>query len=1225
MSINLHKIKKTYLDQPAKMKFIYAKHWKKPLVANAILFESFHGKNVSDSPLHMLQELMRQGRAKDFTIYYATDGNPQHRQLVKSLGLPVQLVDILSEDYARVLATSTYLVNNSSFPAWFIRRDGQRYIQTWHGTPLKTLGKRMRNGIESMYNVQHNFLQANVITFPNAFTREVIMRDYNLEPLFCNTVAMLGYPRNDVFMAQDPAPVRQRYGLEGRSCFAYMPTWRGKSNHDVNVDAYAKELKRILTTVDDALGDDQILFVNLHSMVASKIKLGGYKHVKPFPKDADNYEFLNAMDALVTDYSSVFFDFALTHKPVILFTYDIDEYLSDRGLYLDIQDMPFTQVSTAEQLVECLRSGSYAGQRYWEGSFGEYLKYDSADNAAKALQLLFDGEAPGVPLDDYSHNAQREWQVLYPLRQRHVADVATMCQSARPGELVVFDKNSFTEDMSAYLHDEFRDAFPFLFTINSVPRTYAEELLSRVSRAKARELQERNMRRIFGPLKIAGEPRQTAFVPQTGCCIVENKRDGITIDGKNTAAVMVGNVDNKLRIELADDSYEYRRILYTVSAQVVWSRDITPEERAQGAVITDLREAAKARNTKLSSNVRIVFSGYRKGQEGGEQLLIVPVVSGSTTQNNPVFITKPFFLELSSFTQEEIHDSNYLSGMQPQDNCALLTQARAADGALQLKLAKRDDYLRYLVKGTVKKLKVSPHAITVGVELSAPTFQVSCIKLRYRSADEDIVFELPTTVRQTGSGFEVSTTFDPRAYDFKEIYWDFRVGLHNDELGIQMDVPALCPFMQRARMVLGNVQAALPGDKIIFSNYARGTGSLHFVYRTMSEYDSPACRRREVVAYALFRLTKPFWAAKRIWLVHEKFCSTAQDNGFYFFKYCMDELPPQERAHIFYVMDKNAKDRDKLAGYEGNVLDFMSFKHLLYGMAADIVIASDSTSHLFTWRPKPSAVAHVFKRKKTLFLQHGVTALKRVDYIFGKKGTSPMTYFLTTSSAEQRIVVGHFGYSAAEAPVLGFSRWDVLEDRSDSQHPKILIMPTWRQWLEEQSEEVFVGSEYYQRYSQLIQSPRFARLLEEHDATASFFIHPKLSEHLSAFATSNPRIELIAQGSVPLNELMMESSMLITDYSSVCWDMLYMDKPVCFYQFDKERYCNVVGSYIDFDQDLPGDSCESEDELLSSVEASLARGCVLTERDAQRASNWYDYKDTNNRQRTYEFLISQQF
>lgn len=1226
MSISFYKIKKTYFDQSARIKFVYARYWKKPLDERAILFESFHGKNVSDSPLHMLQELMRQGRAGEFTIYYATDGNPQHEKLVKSLGLPVTLVDILSDDYARVLATSAYLVNNSSFPAWFIRRDGQRYIQTWHGTPLKTLGKRMRLGIESMYNVQHNFIQANVITFPNEFTRQVIMRDYNLEPLFCNTVAMLGYPRNDVFMTQDPAPLRERYGLEGRTCFAYMPTWRGKSNHDVNIDAYAKELRRILKKVDESLADDQVFFVNLHSMVAGKIKLKGYRHVKPFPKDADNYEFLNAMDALVTDYSSVFFDFALTHKPVILFTYDIDEYLAERGLYLDIKDMPFTQVSTVQELVECLRSGAYQGQRYWEGPFGEYLKYDSPGNAAKALDLLFTGQAQGVPLDDYSHNAQREWRAFYPLRQRHVADVATICKSVDPErEIAVFDKTAFTEDMSAYLHDNYRDAFPYMFTINSVPRTYAEELLSRVSKRKARELQERNFRRVFGPLNVVGEQRQTAFVPQTGTCIVENRRDGVTIDGQNTAAVKVGNVGNKLRVEFADSSYVYERVLYLYTGRVIWSRDITDDERAAGAVLTDLREAVKPTGTKLSGVVRIVFSGHRREHQAGAPLLIVPIVSGSTTQNNPVFLTKPFFLERDSFTEEEIHASNYLNGMQPGEDCALLTQARAADGALQLKLAKRSDYLRYLVKGTVTKLNVSASAVRITVKVEAPTFTVDCLKLRYRSADEDIVIELPTTVSQSGSAFTVSTVFDPKAYEFKEIYWDFLVGLSNAELGIQMDVPALCPFKQRARMVLGNIQAELPDGKILFSNYARTTGSLHFVFRSISEYDSPACRRREVAAYALFRLTKPYWATKRIWLVHEKFCATAQDNGYWFFKYCMDELPGKEKDHIFYVMDKGAADRAKLAPYEANVLDFMSFKHLLYGLAADIVVASDSTSHLFTWRPKPSAVAHAFKRKPTFFLQHGVTALKRVDYIFGKKGTSPMTFFLTTSTAEQKVVTGHFGYTAAEAPVLGFSRWDVLKDRSNPQQPKILIMPTWRQWLEEQSEEVFVGSEYYQRYSALIQSPGFAQLLEEFDATASFFIHPKLSEHLSAFATSNPRIELIEQGSVPLNELMMESSMLITDYSSVCWDMLYMDKPVSYYQFDKERYCNVVGSYIDFDRELPGDSCMSEDELLRSVRATLERGCRLSSEYAERAANWFDYKDTNNRKRTYEFLIEKQY
>ena len=271
MKLNITKIRKRYFGDSSKMKFLFAKYAQQPVDENAILFESFHGKNISDSPLHMLQELMRQGRAQNFTIYYSTADAAAHQEVVDALKLPVTLVDILSEDYARILATCKYLVNNSSFPAWFIRRDEQRYIQTWHGTPLKTLGKCMRLGIESMYNVQHNFTQANVITFPNDFTKEVIMRDYNLELLFCNKAAMLGYPRNDVFMREDGSVVRTRCGLEGKTCFAYMPTWRGRSNHSANIEGYAQDLDRILRDIDASLSDDQLFFVNLHSMVAARL------------------------------------------------------------------------------------------------------------------------------------------------------------------------------------------------------------------------------------------------------------------------------------------------------------------------------------------------------------------------------------------------------------------------------------------------------------------------------------------------------------------------------------------------------------------------------------------------------------------------------------------------------------------------------------------------------------------------------------------------------------------------------------------------------------------------------------------------------------------------------------------------------------------------------------------------------------------------------------------
>ena len=86
--------------------------------------------------------------------------------------------------------------------------------------------------------------------------------------------------------------------------------------------------------------------------------MDAYQHILPFPTEVSNYEFLNCADALITDYSSVFFDFSLTKKPIILFMYDYDTYLADRGLYMDVRSLPFRQIYKTDELVECLRSGA---------------------------------------------------------------------------------------------------------------------------------------------------------------------------------------------------------------------------------------------------------------------------------------------------------------------------------------------------------------------------------------------------------------------------------------------------------------------------------------------------------------------------------------------------------------------------------------------------------------------------------------------------------------------------------------------------------------------------------------------------------------------------------------------------------------------------------------------------------------------------------------------------
>ena len=166
----------------------------------------------------------------------------------------------------------------------------------------------MRFGIESMYNVQHNFLHANYIMFPNEFTRKVIMEDYNLEALYTGTVVMNGYPRNSIFMDHEKADqVTKKLGNEDYTTMAYMPTWRGQSNHDVNTSEYSREINQLLHYLDENLKDDQKLYVNFHPIVQKFVKLDNYEHIYPFPSGVDKYEFLNSVDALITDYSMCIF------------------------------------------------------------------------------------------------------------------------------------------------------------------------------------------------------------------------------------------------------------------------------------------------------------------------------------------------------------------------------------------------------------------------------------------------------------------------------------------------------------------------------------------------------------------------------------------------------------------------------------------------------------------------------------------------------------------------------------------------------------------------------------------------------------------------------------------------------------------------------------------------------------------------------------------------------
>ncbi len=163
---------------------------------------------------------------------------------------------------------------------------------------------------------------------------------------------------------------------------------------------------------------------------------------------------------------------------------------------------------------------------------------------------------------------------------------------------------------------------------------------------------------------------------------------------------------------------------------------------------------------------------------------------------------------------------------------------------------------------------------------------------------------------------------------------------------------------------------------------------------------------------------------------------------------------------------------------------------MLYIMSMAVCVSSDSKSHLYAWRTKPSLVKRAIGQKKELFLQHGVTALKQVHQLFGKKGTSSMEYFVTTGRVEQEIAINELGYNEKTAPITGFARWDVLKDKQSDKEKFILLMPTWRSWLEEVSDNQFLASDYYNKYSSLLQSPRLNQILKDTNTRLIFLYSP---------------------------------------------------------------------------------------------------------------------------------------
>ncbi|WNI24481.1 CDP-glycerol glycerophosphotransferase family protein [Streptomyces sp. ITFR-16] len=329
----------------------YAAQRSEPLRA-AALYSSFDGRQFSDSPRAVYEELVSRGEDLEH-LWVVRD-----QQAIVPAG--AKAVEHGSVAWHEALARSRHIVTNTQLPEWFERREGQTVVQTWHGTPLKRIGLELAGTVQAnaayIATLEQRARQWSFLVSPNTYSTPVLRRSFGFE----GEVLECGYPRNDLFHAADRAKVaqavREKLGIpQGKRVVLYAPTWR--EDQRLGGGRYSLGLQLDLAAAERELGADTVLLVRRHYMVTDRLPDSGTGFVRDVSRYPDVGELMLISDALVTDYSSLMFDFAQTGRPMLFHTYDLEHYRDTlRGFSFDFESRaPGPLIPGSDDLIEALR------------------------------------------------------------------------------------------------------------------------------------------------------------------------------------------------------------------------------------------------------------------------------------------------------------------------------------------------------------------------------------------------------------------------------------------------------------------------------------------------------------------------------------------------------------------------------------------------------------------------------------------------------------------------------------------------------------------------------------------------------------------------------------------------------------------------------------------------------------------------------------------------------
>ncbi|HEG4693305.1 TPA: CDP-glycerol glycerophosphotransferase family protein [Campylobacter jejuni] len=346
---------------------------------------------------------------------------------------------------------------------------------------------------------------------------------------------------------------------------------------------------------------------------------------------------------------------------------------------------------------------------------------------------------------------------------------------------------------------------------------------------------------------------------------------------------------------------------------------------------------------------------------------------------------------------------------------------------------------------------------------------------------------------------------------------------------------------------------------------------------------------------------------EELWLfIDREFC--ADDNAEHLYRYIMKNHPNQK---IAFILRKRSKDWTRLKNEGFNLLDFESLKFKKYVKKSTKIISSSADDYFLKY----------FKNKNFIFLQHGVI---KDDLSFWLNSKN-IDLFVTSTYPEYYSIISNYNrykFTRKEVVLTGLPRYDVLKKNNNSNTKNIFLMPTWRQYLVNSNSDFFMKSRYYRNYDSLFKNIKLQKICSKYNYNILFLPHPNMAIFNNYFKL--PKYVTLTDRNKGIQYFLQNSDILITDYSSIAFDMAFLEKPIIYYQFDRDEFFlkhSYQKGYFDYNKDAFGPVVFQESELLEQLERLLRNNSKLEDIYKNRINNAFVFKDQCNCERIYNKIL----